>query len=233
MRRTALGLACACAVLSWGQACADSVTYDFSGYILSADGSTYAGAGITPGIAITGTYTFDVANPQAQLIGAPVGSQTSDWALTTAQGTSSVLFATTAQFGSLSYSSSSSTSGSISGTYNGSSDKSQIYTAGESGITTNSTMSIEACYNGCGGGLPLGLPAYMSNGLPVPFSDSSEYYLTINAQGTLANPTNVDYLAYRITALQPASSPVPLPFSVWLMLSGIGTLGLFARRRLG
>jgi hypothetical protein len=215
------------------------VTYNFSGYVEYADGSLFTNAGITGGITVTGTYTFDLTNPSATLQGS-VGS-TAAWELL-ANGTSAVFSTKTLQVGGISYASASPANGAATsyvsggpynstGQYLNASESNSLATLhGVQGLS--SFLSFYSCYNGCGGTLPLGEPAYLATGLPVSLNNDSQNYLSSNVYGGINFGGNTDYMVYQITDLEPAgSTTVPLPSAAWLMLSGLAALGALAQKK--
>jgi hypothetical protein len=216
---------------------ATSVTYQFNGYVEYADGSLFTDAGITGGTAVSGTYTFDLMDPSATLQqgSAPIGS-TAAWGLLLADSMSAV-FSSTLKVGSILYTSALPSNGAATsevsgGPYN---TTGQYLNASESntlGIVDgvqvlSSFFNFYSCYNGCGGTLPLGEPAYSATGLPVSFYETSPNYLNSNVYGGINLGGNTDYMVYHLTDLYPA----PLPRAVWLLLSGLAGLGFMATKR--
>jgi len=205
-------------------AIADSVTYDFTGTVFISAG-IYSSAAV--GSTITGTFTIDIANGIPSQSRLPV-STSSYWYSQEMTGSfwglppsNAYVFSSTAQDGSVSYQTDSTAlaynsqsiaqdncGGGTSGCeYNGyESDSASI------GILTFSQINLFGTLN-------------TIDGLPVLSGP-------LNATGHFgtANGDGVDNeLWYNLTSIAP-TTPVPLPATVWLLLSALGGLGAMGRR---
>jgi len=200
---------------------AGSVTYEFTGTVTSSTGSY---GSIASGTSVTGTYTINVGNGIAGQSLLPV-SLTSNWYSQEQSGSSfslpsngAYVFSSTATVGTASYSTSTTP-----GTYN-----STTYVYGYNGgasyegfeenysTATSATESFFNLSNSSGN-------PYSSSGLPVfaaATTGSGEFEL-------ISGGATTGSINYNITAL----TPVPLPAAAWLLLSGLGGLGLFGRPR--
>lgn len=205
---------------------AQAVTFDFTGVVNSVYGTT----GATDGMPVTGTYTFDFANANPVQSSPPylIGSTALNWGVINQGGgifspppTPPVsVFWSTAQVGTLSYSSVAggpyASSSGISGSVGPPANTYQFYAA-EQNYTTSSAAPT-------GSGLILGnpsqsVPAWTSDGLPVLVSGqgpSDGFFYS----GQIA-------IGYEVTSL----TRVPEPGNGWLLLMGLGGLGVLARRR--
>jgi hypothetical protein len=202
---------------------ASSVTYDFTGTV-------YSGNGNLVGTTVTGTYTFDYSNAISDQSSGTIGSA-SGWSSEAIGGSgensplpvpAGLVFSSTAQDGQVSYVSAAPSSYQSGSAINGNSQTGS-YSFGaveqqiaSSGASTASGMGITSS----------GTAPWSSDGLPLFVANSSGtgYFDILNSSGA---GTIVDYT---ITSLTPA--PVPLPATAWLMLSGLGGLGTFARKKL-
>jgi hypothetical protein len=220
-----------CAVLASPAAFAASVTYDFTGVIT---GSVGAYSSVASGTLITGTLTFDYANGS---ISGTVGDQLGIW-VSSVQGGSSygtappsaLVFSSTAQFGAFTYSSSapgaySSTSSAV-GQGSFGSPPSLVFS--EQQRASSSSQTTFSAIDFVGDSFSSFVP-YTSDGLPLLPSSSQGYTAAQlgNFLGSTANDVN-----FSITSLTPVSlTPVPLPATVWLLLSALVGVGVMVRGR--
>ena len=221
---------------------ATTLTYTFTGVVTNAQGSwaTYNGQTVI-GDTVTGTYVFNYsAAIPSQSAGTPGNGgppngpgwgSYSDFPGNFPSGGSlsgNLVFTSTAQVTgtNISYATTAPSPGYDIGSYavgydNGGSEFQASEQANQAnGGDTQSTFGI-------GGSIPgqvfdaNGGPVYPSS-LPLG-AGSGDFAVT-----TGGSATNV--INYDITSISPAT-PVPLPASVWLMLSGVAALGATARRR--
>jgi hypothetical protein len=199
---------------------AQAVTFDFTGVVTSVGGTI---PGVTDGMIVTGTYTFDFANANPSLSSPPslIGSTTLSWGALTSGGSSDqspapteAVFSSTAQVGAFSYSS-----------VQGGPYLSESYIAGLIGTSTPATyqfIGFEAnqsadTYTTSILRLFDNTPPWTSDGLPV----------LINGQpNTGSFQSGSAGVVYDVTSL----TRVPEPAAGWLLVMGLGGL-VIARRR--
>jgi hypothetical protein len=220
-----------------------SVTYSFTGLVVSYGANTHGGTGIYSSIAdgtpVTGTYTFnyDAAIQSTGTVGSASG-----WSLSAVGGTgdsglpvpSGFVFSSTAQVGGLTYSTSppaaysteSFAYGSSAGTFNA---QEQVWSATGTGSVSNVFI------RGSNGASPFsssGLPtiAGLQNEEAIGFFyiDNSGVFSEVDYDLTSLN--GVEVFPVPIVPIVPIPS-VPDPASAWLMLSGLVGVGLVAHRR--
>jgi hypothetical protein len=226
------------ASLGTGIASASTLTYTFTGIVTNVQGSFTTQAAI--GDTITGTYTFDYAAAiPSQSSGTPgdgsppngPGWQSySNYAGGSfpagASLSDNLVFTSTAQVvgTTVSYATTAPGPGNNIGSHavgfdNGGSEFAASEIANQATGLTNSSFGI--------GGITPG-QVFDANGGPVlpaslPYgSGSGDFQVQVGAIDSV--------ISYDITSISPPS-PVPLPASAWLMLSGIIGLGVMTRRR--
>lgn len=207
---------------------ADSVTYDFAGTVTSASG-VYSSAAST----VSGTFTVDYRAAIPSQSTGTVGSTSGLWSAASSGG-SYYGTATPAQFvfssklssGGISYAFAPSSVYSYS-QINGNNDLLQnsgnwdahagVYTNGPNSYLENDIALVSNT----------SVP-FDANGLPVFSNVTSQQneLLDVVNDGVVAGQ-----LQYTITSLSVASSPVPLPASAWLLLSGGVGIGTMIRKR--
>ncbi len=210
---------------------ATSVTYDFTGSVTSATG-IYASADTT----VTGTYTINVAAGISSQNQGTVGSTTNGWNVQAYGGPQfgstpipiALVFGSTITSGSINYGSASPSSvgsnSNIEG-YTGSGASSpNTYYAQDSEYSSSTSNSYTSSAFTLVGGYGANAP-FDANGLPVFAQSFSNVGIL---QSTASNFSN-GVLKYNITSFTLA--PVPLPAAAWLLLSGVGGLGAFARKK--
>jgi hypothetical protein len=219
------------------------VTFDFTGvvtYVTGLDpatgltGTLYSSVPI--GATVTGTYTIDFGNAVSfESSGTPgVGSNWNADAFggsgysipipsglvfySTAQVLGTDVSYATAPVGTGTYDTYSSIDPNVNGNTN-------VYRVGETALTSvgsmgpNGTESQFQLEGGAG-------PVFDSQGLPVLSSSAENPF---GVFGTFVNGTRND-VEFTITSLVPA--PIPIPASAWLLISGLGGLGIFGRTRM-
>lgn len=86
-----------------------------------------------------------------------------------------------------------------------------VFTLGESNYTTSDrgTGSVFVFNNAAAG-----QPPFDSSGVPIftPYNDTGGFYSTFGLEG----------IGFTLTSLTVATSPVPLPGSLWLLVAGVG-----------
>jgi len=216
---------------------AASITYDFTGTISSVSG-TYSAGGNAVGSAVTGTFTIDFAAENSLQSSGTIGSMTSAWASETYGGqnfnnaplpTASVFTMTidsagnsydTGPIGAEGYGSF------INGYVAGASNSINEYVGVEQQFISADGSYVKTLLNLDGGiGTNAGSFPYDANGLPV-FSNAidSTGEIVTNVAGAGVGGGALEFNIQSIT-------PVPLPATVWLMLSGVVGLGVLTRRR--
>jgi hypothetical protein len=213
------GIALSVAAGLFAPAHAQSVTYDFTGTVKTADGIY---SGIASGTPIIGTYVLDYAAAiPAEDIGT-LGS--SSWTLQSYNGSdegvpfsTAFVFRSTATVGGFSYSTAPASSY-FNDSYAEGALGSSTFTASEivqysASVPTYSNFSL---YNSAG--------SYPSDGLPT---------FTSGSFGSGAFQSDSSDLYYSITTLSVASvaSAVPEPGTIPLVLSGLGLLAFVTYRQ--
>jgi hypothetical protein len=224
------------ASLGTGIASANTLTYTFTGVVTGASGGflTYDGVSVV-GDTVTGTYVFDYAAalPGVGTYGTPgisAWSSTADFPGNFPVGGSlsgNLVFTSTAQVvgTTISYATTAPSPGydigsSATGYNNGGSEfaAQEIADQATPGLTSSSFviggMTPGQVFDSSGG------PVYPPS-LPLG-AGSGSFQVEIGAV--------VSTVGYAITSISPPS-PVPLPASAWLILSGVIGLGAIARRR--
>jgi len=194
---------------------AASVTYDFTGTVTTATGS-YSGDTGT----VTGTITINIANANPAQSTLPV-SLSSTWV---AQEYTGSEFGTTPS-GAYVFSDTVSVGGvHIYSTPGPGAYESLSYVDNASGgyeATENQYLTPSSAV---GSNIYLyGANTYTSAGVPTGFALNAG---NSNDSGAV-EATGGSQLDYTITSL----TPVPLPAATWLMLSGLGGIGVFARKK--
>jgi hypothetical protein len=202
-------------------ATASSVTYDFTGTVTSAQGIY---GSIADGTKVTGTYTIDLSNAGVHSTGT-FGSSTSLWTALEESGanlgtlpSSAYVFSSTASVAGFSYT----TSGpgtAVSESFVQNAGGPNTYTGQE----TQQTDAVTFTQSTFGILNTNGTAPYSSAGLPV-FSavTSGSGSFTSKSLGVTSS------VSYQLTGL----TPVPLPTSIWLLVSALGGLAALAPRKL-
>jgi hypothetical protein len=223
MRNSLKGFLAATVIGAPVMAQANTVTYDFAGTVTSATG-VYSSAGSTVSGAIT--INFGAANPSQS--SGTVGSTSAAWTAQADGGTyyggatpTALVFSWSLKSGAISVASSSpSSAGSASAVLGYPPTGGSLWEAEDAEWSSGSSYiaNVIALFG------TSAIAPYNSNGLPilVGSTPSESNSLTDNINGT-----GVGNLDYTITSL----TPVPLPASAWLMLSGAVGFGAMVRRR--
>jgi hypothetical protein len=216
------------ASLGTGIASASTLTYTFTGVVTSASGAfaTYDGVSVI-GDAVKGTYIFNygaaIPSQSSGTPGSSTWSSVSDFPGNFPSGGSLsalLVFTSTAQVvgTNISYATfppgTGFDIGSNAGGNNGNAFSATEQANQANGGDTQSTFETDA-YDSKGG------PVYPTSS---PLGTAFGHFAVTTGGST----TNV--LSYDITSISPPS-PVPLPASAWLMLSGVIGLGAMARKR--
>lgn len=228
-RGTVALLIVACGAAAPDTAPADTITYDFTGIVTSATGD-YTNVPI--GATVTGTYTFDLgnANPPQSLF--PI-SLSSNWYAEEYTGSdygtapsSAYVFTDMASSSDFAHSSPA-PGGYVSETYVQGyvANSSYEYSGFNLQRPTSDTNTYAQSYFILGLGGTASSPQWGSNGLPLPIVSGNSS--NVGAVQAVTNDNLTASLEYEITSL----TPVPLPAAAWLLLSGLGALGFFARKR--
>jgi hypothetical protein len=205
-----------CGLAASGTSFAESVTYDFTGVVVGPD-STAAWVGDT----VSGTFTinFAAATQSTGTIGSAGFDEQGPYVFSTSGQVTSgntVLFSYSTQ-----------APGSTTSTYYIQGSDFTTYQGLEGqekpGAIWQSELLLEAPTNS---GPPY---VYGANGLPISplpagLADASGQIYYDNETADVVYSADFD-----ITSLTPAV--VPLPAAAWLLLSGLGALGMFARKR--
>lgn len=220
MKTVLKGLFCLALLVGTVAANATAVTYDFTGTVTAASG-IYASAGTT----VTGTYTFDVSAANPSQSSGTVGDTSNPWisgayggAVFSSTTPGSLVFATTLDSGGVSYSV---TSPGSSG--------SDSFLAGLPNTDDYAAEDIE--YAAARTYVFSRIDLVGNSAATAPFDADGLPVLSkaITNTGTLYSEVSGapnGELVYTITSL----TPVPLPASVWLLLSALGGMGLLAQR---
>jgi len=204
---------------------AASVTYDYTGTVSSASG-VYSSAGST----VSGTITINFTAANLSQSSGAVGSSSAAWDAIAYGGTyygpatpAALVFSWNLTSGGVSLGSSSpSSAGSDSYVYGYPAISGSVSSWGASDIeflSGTSSIDNQIALFGTSTVAPYGY----SNGLPVLGSATSQGDELIDT----VNSSNVGVLNYTITSL----TPVPLPASALLIVSGLSGLGTFARKK--
>jgi hypothetical protein len=215
MRRSLKGLLAAAIIAAPVIAHADSITYDFTG-IVTNSGGDYSSVAI--GSLISGTLTLNFANADGDSTRnyGVVGSTASGWSVgTIGNPPAAMVVSSTANVDGISYVSQAPIGNSYS-FIEGSGGTGAYFQAGEY-VNTLSQPNTESSIELYGSG---SASAYSSAGLPINVGGGTGFFAIVT------NGINSE-VVYNISSL----SPVPLPASVWLMLSGLVGVGAMARKR--
>jgi hypothetical protein len=218
-----------CALIVSPAAFSSSVTYDYTGVITSVyDTQNYS---IAVGSPVSGTYVFDFANGNPAQSSGTIGS--ANWTVVSQGGAAyslptptSLVFASTAQVSNFGYSTPPPQTGVLSSSYVQSSVQGSANSGGPGSTFTASegfAYSADA-YGGSSFSISNPGGAYSVNGLPILAGATSATGAVTAAAGGL-----VTQIEFNITSLTPA--PVPIPAAAWLLMSGLGGLAVFARKK--
>ncbi len=197
-------------------ATATPITYGFTGQVIQTDGSY---SNVPSGATVTGTFTIDYDNAFAPFTSGTVGTD-AGW---TVYGGSDAVFSSNIQVGGITYATASAAAfGGQSYVTGGFQDGIGYQFLAQESFGISDTVTAYS-------GLQIidGIPTYTAGGQPTLSATNPDAVGFFgNFDSSTGASSDVDF---EITSATPA--PVPVPAAVWLLLSGLGSVGLMSGRR--